>query len=358
MRTQMLREMSKYVRDNKFDIRGIVILRHGRLVFEWYAGGVTRDHNHITYSVTKSVVGTLAGVAIDRGELPGTDAKLSELFPREPALKKDARKARITLSDLLTMRSGLPQARAANPGPQKDVFERIHRSKDRTATILELKMAAKPGERFAYGNAEPQLVNAILRNATEEEPLHYARRVLFAPMDFSNTEWVHSDQTGLVPGGYGLRLRVIDMAKLGQLYLQGGRWGDDRIISEKWIKAATSRLAANRYGYYWWTNVPVGTHSGYAAKGLHGQLIHVIPELDIVFAAVSELPQRDVKKLSLMTERFVVGAVASDGPLPNNAQALKELTEELARAASYIPAGRENLPPIKLPQLPAKSPEQ
>jgi len=354
MRSEVLRRMSELVRREKHDIRSMIVLRHGTVVLDWYAGGVTRDHNHNLYSVTKSVVATLTGIAVDTGHLPGADTPLDVLFQDSDALAGDAVKRSITIADLLTMRSGLPSSRANRPtGPEKELFDRIHREPDRGRYILGLEMAGVPGEAFLYGNAEPQLVVSILERSARERALPFANRTLFGPLGFKNVQWIYPDASGTVAGGYGLRLRAIDMAKLGQLHLQGGAWGDKRVVSADWVKAATSDLTGTGYGYYWWTGIEVGPYASYAAKGVRGQTIQVVPELDLVFVVTANLPPDEVKPvLSKLAGEFVVRAVESETPLPESPREWGLLREELAQAQRYVPAARNGLIAAMLPYLP------
>ena len=338
MKSEILRAMSEYVRAEGYDVRGMMILRHGTNVFEWYASGVTRAHNHNIYSVTKSVTATLAGIAVDQGLLSASST-LKEVFPDSPSLATDSRKAKMTLADLLTMRSGLPQARGNQPGPLKELFDQVHEAPNRTRLILGMDLVRKPGKVFAYGNSEPQLVLAIVQQATGTNAVAFATEHLFEPLGFENAQWNFPDKTGLVTGGYGLRLRVMDMAKLGQLYLQGGQWNDQPVLSSEWITAASRDQTGTGYGYYWWTSVPAAGHRTYAALGVRGQVIQVIPDLDLVFVMTSNLRAEHIAPLrKKLVEEFLIPAVASDTSLPEDTPAIEQLREELERAKRFRPA--------------------
>lgn len=354
VRSEGLRQLSQYVRHEGYDVRAMILLRHGRVVFEWYSSGVTREHNHNIYSITKSVAATLAGIAVDRGQVPGADAPIRTLLPESEAFRDDARKSRITLADLLTMRSGLPVTRGNRPsGPERELFDRIHQAPDRLASILDLPMELEPGKTFRYNNIDPQLVLSIVEHVTGERALPLAEEGLFRPLGFRNYRWVYPDRRGTPPGGYGLRLRAIDMAKLGQLYLDGGTWGGKRVLSKQWIDAATRDQTGTGYGYFWWTRIPVGNHESCAAKGVRGQRIQVVPDLDLVFVATANLAVDEIRKFySSAMDQFVLDAVRSDGPLPESPGQLAALREELATARQYVPASRAGLDRSRLPWAP------
>lgn len=346
-----LREMVESVHREGYDVRAMIVLRHGHQVLEWYAGGVTRELNHNIYSVTKSVVSTLTGVAIAEGRLTGTNVTLGEVYPNSVALRQNPANAGITLIDLLTMRSGLPSARANKPtGPERDRFQALHQAPDRTGHILGEPLVCEPGSTFVYGNAEPQLVLSIVEKSTGSRALPFAEHHLFGPMGFANYQWNFPDQTGLVAGGYGIRLRAIDMAKLGQLYLQGGRWGETQLVPRSWVGTVTRDLTGTGYGGYWWTGISVEGHRSYAARGVRGQLIQVIPDLELVFVMTANLQTEFIRPVQTELVRLLAQGSASNEPLPEDAEAARRLAEAVALGRTYRPA-KEKLLDLPNPPL-------
>ncbi|MEW4565463.1 serine hydrolase [Bremerella sp. JC770] len=354
--TKRLREMSEWVRAEELDVRAMIIVRNGRLALEWYAADVTRDHNHNVFSVTKSVVATLVGVAIEQKRLPGIETKLERLLPEQPQLRSDSVKKEISLAQLLTMQSGFPVTRGNLPKehPKRALFDRIHTADQRCETILGLPLEEVPGTRFAYNNNDPQLVASILERAYGMDVLSLGKQQLFDRLGFANVQWLFPDTIGSYPGGYGLRLRAIDMAKLGQLYLNQGTWQDDRILSKRWCQEATADQTGTGYGYYWWTEVGAcdGDHP-FSAKGVRGQRIFVDPSSKLVFVIVADLPPEKVRQVtSTLIDEYVRPAVVQNTPLPENQTELKLLQKELALAKQYRPSHRDNLPKVRLPQAP------
>lgn len=347
MRSDRLREMAEYVRGEGLDVRSLVIVRNGRLVLEWYAGGVTRDHNHNLYSITKSVVATLAGIAIAEGVLPGPKATIGEMLPGSggrPGV------GAIKLADLLTMRSGFPVARANRPtGPERELFDRLNRASERTRFALEeLSLVRKPGDVFAYNNVDPQVVLAAIEKGSRDRIFEFADEKLFVSLGFENAVWKFLDKTGQVPGGYGLRLRAIDLAKLGLLHLARGSWNGRELLPEDWVGSATRDQTGTGYGYYWWIDAGTGS---YSAKGVRGQRLHVVPGQNLLFVMTAELPPARTPSITKkMFEEFVLDAVAGDAPLPENTEARRGLFEEIEKGTDYLPASRSGLPPLRLPQ--------
>jgi CubicO group peptidase (beta-lactamase class C family) len=264
------------------------------------------DHAHV-WSVTKSVVSILVGIAIDEGKLR-LDQTLAELLPDDrPQMSDEV--AAITLQQLLTMTAGFP----AND--QQDTFTLDN--PDIVGQTLVLGLTTTPGEEFVYSNSTGHLVAAVLAHAVGRGVLEYARVKLFDPLEIDTRPayqgsdvgdpagrfhraafaWA-ADVSGLNAGCYGLKVTAEDMAKLGRLYLGGGRWGGRQIVSAEWVETSTSRQVVpegsdlfDGYGYFWW----LGEHDGrryFAASGAAGQLILVSPELHLV-AVVSSRDTAD-----------------------------------------------------------------
>tara|TARA_R110002049_G_scaffold50370_3_gene143171 strand:- start:223656 stop:224783 length:1128 start_codon:yes stop_codon:yes gene_type:complete len=336
VRSQPLVEMSRWVRGQNLDIRSMVLLRRGDIALEWYPADISRAHHHDVFSVTKSVVATLVGIAIKDGKLTGTDTDLQSLFPEAMLAETDPSKGAVTIGDLLTMRSGFPCARGNMPsGPKKELFDQIHRAPDRTKLILRLPMNENRERPFVYGNAEPQLVAAILERAYEQTVDKVANEGLFAPLDFKNHQWKFPDSTGTLPGGYGLRLRALDMAKLGQLYLQRGTWRAEQLLATHWVHRATADQTGTGYGYYWWTKL--GDGSAYAARGVRGQLIYVDPVHEMVFVMTAELSQDKIRPTQNRLLGFLDNAITEHSSLPDNPNGFARLRDELNLAATYTP---------------------
>jgi CubicO group peptidase (beta-lactamase class C family) len=289
-------------------IRAVIIEVDGDTVLEHYYRGSASDTSNV-FSVTKSVIGTLIGIAISDGSLRGIDQTLGELLPAYAA-DMEPEEAAITLRQLLTMTAGFPSTIGV------EVLPWVH-TDDWVKSILTEPLEQPPGERFAYSNASSHLLSAILTHAVGTSVLDYARAKLFDPLGITTRPapdllftveenalayeradfaWPHDPQ-GVSTGFSFLKLTARDMAALGQLYLDGGRWQDTQVVPTAWVDAATtdqvqSDSATEGYGYQWWVET-AGGHAAYAAAGYGGQLIEVVPDLRLVAVFSTELTETD-----------------------------------------------------------------
>jgi CubicO group peptidase (beta-lactamase class C family) len=253
------------------------------------------DHAHV-WSVTKSVISILVGIAVDESRLR-VDQTLQELLPKQ-ASSMTPQQASITLRQLLTMTAGI----SGDDSGLNLIAD------DPVAQILSFGMSNDPGVAFEYSNSSAHLVAAVLRNAVDRPILDYARAKLFDPLGIDTRPawqgwdtgsptsgftkpgfaWA-TDSAGINVGGFGLKLTATDLVKLGELYINGGRWHGRQIVSQAWVDESTSaQLSADQenptegqYGYLWW----VGEHKGqalFAASGSYYQQIICFPESDVV----------------------------------------------------------------------------
>ena len=299
-----LRAMSAAVRSEQFKkIGSVLIARHGKLVFEDYAEG---DANSLrdTRSATKSITDMLVGIAIGEGKLSGVNAKVLDLMPDRARRMQnpDPRKAAITVADFLTMSSPLEcdDWNDASRGNE----ERMYLVEDWAQFILDLPIRGRMhvgeevepppyGRFFSYCTGGVFLLSEILEKATGMRTDRYAQNRLFAPLAITNVQWVYSPLNIPQTGG-GLRLSSRDLLKVGQLYLNGGRWQGHQIVSEQWVRDSTRPHAradeASEYGYLWWLKSFKSGEQSYPAfymSGNGGNKVVVVPELDLVTVITS-----------------------------------------------------------------------
>jgi CubicO group peptidase (beta-lactamase class C family) len=284
-------------------IHGVVIARHGDLVAEAYFPGYAFDYMgesfrgpriefgpdtpHNLASVTKSVTGLLVGIALDRGDLESVDASVFSFFPEHAALASDG-KGQITLGHLLTMTSGLEWNESdVFYGEEENDIVQLFLVPDPIEYILAKGPASPPAAEWRYNGGGTILLGEIVGRASGERLDTFAQAHLFDPLGIAEPEWVRIGD--LVYASGNLMLRPRDMAKLGQLVLEGGTWGGKRIVSEGWIEAMTRTYVPFRpsggYGLHWWIRVySNGPHTApaYMADGWGGQRIMVFPTLDLV----------------------------------------------------------------------------
>ena len=314
----------KYLDKQQFDVRAFLLLKDCGLVVERYKVGVTRDENHALYSVTKSVTSTLVGILLKDHKIPGLDLPVSSIMKR-PAGTKDAhwqRASTLTLRNVMNMASGFAYVHNPTRSPLYDTRT------NRFIYALSQDVVAKPGERFNYSDADVSITDAVASSAAGESLYAYARRELFDPLRMFNHEWWLRDVAGRYPGGWGLRLRPMDMLKLGQLYVQEGEWNGQQLFDPEYVSMAWARGAAPLYGLHWWIGRPARAAGveRYAAEGHKGQRIYVYPNLGIVVAIAASLPREEERQL----ESATLAAILESAAKANGAEASVAVKAELA----------------------------
>jgi len=269
-------------------LRSLLVQRNGVLVAEAYFNGCAADSLEQVWSVTKSVMSILTGIALEEGYLNSLNQTLAEFLP--PLVDSlPADKGRITLLQLLTMTSGLQWHEMDGGGE----YNRWVTSGDMIQYIVDRPWAHPPGQTFLYNTGGSHLLSVVLTEATDVSTLEFARQHLFSPLGIQAVDWWDDDR-GYFTGGMGLLLRPRDMMKLGELFLREGRWGSARVVPGAWVHESTAPHVSTanavpfgpEYGYSWW----VGRGQGrdfYFANGYAGQIILVAPALDLVIVATS-----------------------------------------------------------------------
>lgn len=263
-------------------LTGFVVIRNGAIVSEHYQGAYGREDPINIRSVTKSVIGTLIGIALERGDLDSLEQTIGELIPDRIPGGADPAVGQITIRSLLTMTSGLDW------NYQTD-YSRLEASDDPLALTLSQPVVAEQGTVYVYNSGGSHVLGVILEAVTGQQLEAWADTVLFRPLGIERGQWEETPQ-GEAIGGYGLYLTPRDMARLGLLSLQEGRWAGEQLLAADYIEAATSYQSdgdgtgGTPYGYQWW----VTDASGYAASfalGFGGQYIYVVPELNLIVVA-------------------------------------------------------------------------
>lgn len=289
-------------------VHAILIERNGRLIYEEYFDGfderwglplgrvkMTAETKHDLRSVTKSVISALVGIAHGEGKIPSLDEPIVKWFPEFPELNTPERR-RVTLAHALSMTSGFDWNEDIPYNDPRNDEIRMTRDPQPLKYALARPFANDPGTEFKYNGGLTQVVAAVLVRATKSSLQDYARTKLFEPLGITDVEWV-GDLAGMPSAASGLRLRARDLAKIGSLYLNGGKWNGKQVIPGSWIELSTRRQFRFRprtgadaggefgYGYFWWYSCypsDKGLIEARAAVGNGQQRIFVLPNVNMV----------------------------------------------------------------------------
>jgi CubicO group peptidase (beta-lactamase class C family) len=264
-------------------LRSLLVSWRGGLVAEHYANGVRPSGLANVKSVSKSIIAALVGIAIERRLIKGVDVPIATYFP-ELRKDPDPRRQRITIEDLLTMRSGLESTSGENYGTWV-------RSRNWVRTALAQPMVSDPGTAMEYSTGSSHLLSAVLTKVTRRSTWQFAQEALARPLGFSLARW-KQDPQGIYFGGNEMLLSPRQMLAIGELYLARGRHNGRQLVPAEWVDRScvprtTSVWDSDRhYGYGWWIQEFNGGTACFA-WGYGGQYIFVFRELNLVIIATS-----------------------------------------------------------------------
>lgn len=308
------------------EVHGVLIARHGKLVLEEYFHGEHRDRMHETRSAAKSLTATIIGAAMQaRAPLQLSTPVYAAMNGGNMPADLDAQKRAMTLEHLLMMRSGYfcDDSNPDAPGNEDTMLDQSEEP-DYYRYTLKLPLDREPGAKGVYCSIDPNLALGVLNRTTGESPLDLYDRLVAEPLQNSVYGWPLSP-AGQPYGGGGVWLLPRDFMKLGQVMIEGGNWHGRRILDAAFAKNAGSPLHDLRgiqYGYLWWNiEYPYKDRKlrAYFAGGNGGQVVMVVPELDLVIAAYGG-NYADRVSLILQQEyvpRYILPAVRETNDDPN-----------------------------------------
>jgi CubicO group peptidase (beta-lactamase class C family) len=267
-------------------LRSMLVMRRGKLVLEAYWNGYDKNAQQDLRSATKSITSLLVGIAIDQKFVKGIDEPLrtylGPVYPNAAALQQS-----ITLEDLLTMRSGLACNDRDEGSPGQE--DKMYRERDWVGYFLQLPTISPSGQATHYCTGGAVALGRVISEASKRSVPTFADEFLFGPLGIKEAHWSEFDDRRQTDTGGHLFLLPRDMARIGQLVLQGGTWSGQQLLPRAWIEQSTNehtRIDGGKpYGYLWWRLlVPYhGSHvSAVFAGGNGGQYIFVVPELELV----------------------------------------------------------------------------
>ena len=305
--------LDKAISDRRiWNVHGLVVQRHDRLVLERYFEG--EDHTrgvgaigrvsfkpetiHDLRSCSKSIVGLLYGIALQQGKVPAPEAPLFSAFPEYADLADKQGREQLTIQHVLTMTMGTDWDESSLPyaDPRNSEIAMDH-APDRYRYILERRVIRQPGAYWTYSGGATALLARIIAKGTGKSLHEFARDTLFIPLGMGSTEWA-TGPDGEPFAASGARMCVRDLARIGQMMLHGGKVGDRAVVPAEWLaRCITPMVSADevrRFGYQWFVlDIAFGKPKGWAAgrlermwmaQGEGGQRLFIIPSLQLVIA--------------------------------------------------------------------------
>ena len=288
-------------------LQTLIVAQGSEILVEETFHGPAADRPVNVKSLAKTIIATLVGCAIDRGVLDGTDQPITTaLGPLVPA-NADPRLAEVTIGNLLSMQAGLERTSGRNYGAWVT-------SRDWVAYALTRPFVAEPGGRMLYSTGSSHLLSAILTQATGESTLSLARAWLGNPLAIDIPPW-DRDPQGIYMGGNNMLLSPQSLIRFGQMINNGGTFDGQRIVAESWIATSwqprtASRWTGHGYGYGWFMTETNG-HPHYYGWGYGGQMLHVIPTLDLTIAITSDPTVRSREQGHMAGLRALVAEVVT-----------------------------------------------
>jgi CubicO group peptidase (beta-lactamase class C family) len=319
----------------------VLLVKNGKLILEEYFYGYGRDDLHYLASATKSITSILVGISLDQGMIKNLDHNVYQLFPDYQGTEWISKKYKITLRHLLTMTSGIEwDENRSRRDPRHDYYA-MRRGGDWIRYVFNKELVAPPGQKFNYNGGLSALLGEIIKRTSGLNAKDYSKKYLFDPLGISHYRWFIYNGGSINTGG-GLLLRSRDMAKIGQVMLENGRYNGKQILSENWIAESTeNRIAPDShplgsgYGYQWWigeTSINGRTIEVYYAQGMGGQFIFVVPEMKITTVITSQLhdnPGGQFRSQAMMTE-YIIPALLP--PVPPH----EEITLDQNALKNYV----------------------
>ncbi len=271
-------------------LRSLVVARNGEIVLgEAFRGPALADPVNVK-SVSKTIVATLVGIAIDKGMLPGADTPLRTAAPGLLPRDAPAGAGEITVGQLLSMQSGLERTSGPNYG-------RWVASDNWVRFVLSRPFVAEPGGPMLYSTGNYHVLGAILAERTGRSLRDLARDWLGDPLDFDVPPWTRDPQ-GRFMGGNNMRMSALALLRFGEMARTRGMWAGQRIVGRDWLEAswrprARSPWSGHDYGYGWFLARARGHWLAYA-RGYGGQIVYVVPTLDMTVVITSD-PNRPAR---------------------------------------------------------------
>ena len=291
------------------DLHSVMIVKNGNVVYERWFGENAPGKNHVMWSVSKTYTSMAIGFAVDEKKLTVND-KVISFFPADLPNDVSENLAALRIKDLLTMSVG------HDNDPTGVVTRNLETLNEASweKLFFAQPIPHKPGTKFVYNSLATYMLSSIIQKVTGEKLIDYLKPRLFEPLGIENPVWT-SNPAGVNIGGWGLFVKTEDMAKLGLLLLQKGKWNGKQILSEAWVEEATTRKIlqdpnvdpekdpndwTQGYCYQIWRS----RHGAFRADGKDGQFILVLPKQNAVIVITANIGDMQAE-LNLVWEHLL-----------------------------------------------------
>lgn len=298
----LIEQIEAYALVSRPLLSSVLVQHHGEVLIERYWQGITATTMQPVFSITKSVLSALVGLAIKDRKLSLSDT-LAQWYPE---IRLSSHLSSITIQHLLTMTAG---------------FEPLKRKPDAASdlirVLLDRPMAFPAGQKFHYSNEDPDLLIDVLSRAVGQPAVEYAHERLFTPIgiwrdvpkSYRKRLWKTNKQ-GHIRGGFGLHLTPRELVYFGQLYLQCGEWQGNQLLPSGYVAASTTIQASGgypegiHYGYLFWIATTNSNQAAFFASGMGGQYVYVVPALDLLVVITTRV-EGDGRTHRVMITRLV-----------------------------------------------------
>ncbi|MDP8974593.1 MAG: beta-lactamase family protein [Actinomycetota bacterium] len=286
--TEVTEPLERFLEDT--DTTAFLVVRDDALLYEGYFNGHDRRSTQTSFSVAKSFVSALVGIAIQEGHIGSVDDPITEYIPELEGQGMD----KVTIRHLLTMSSGLKYSGEGGGGGPFGDDAKTYYDPNLRELALTVEPEVEPGTRWEYNNYHPLLLGMVLERATDRPVATYLSQKVWRPLGMeADGSWsLDSEASGFEKMESGINGRAIDFAKFGRLYLNRGKWSGEQVVPEAWVEQSTRVDAASDpadfYQYFWWMDVVVPERGRFLARGNLGQFIYVAPDKDLVIVRMGE----------------------------------------------------------------------
>lgn len=277
----------------KTETQGVLIIQNDSIVYEKCIGEMAVDKIAGVFSVTKSVTSLLCGIAVDEGAVKSIDDPVTDYLPE--LMSKDPLWQKLTIRHLLDMRSGLDfedtysLSLKGKDIKQLHAMAKLNYGRNIWAQVKKLKFRCEPGTEYRYESMTTEILGLVIERATGRRFADYLEEKVWTPLGMESSAYLSYDsKKHHAPHAFGgLAVTMLDLAKIGRLYLHKGLWEGKRIVSESWIEQSTAYSSDNEgYHFSWYNTSCIGAekpeYPGYYAMGIRGQILFVNPYKNLI----------------------------------------------------------------------------